>query len=355
MSEGTRRLAAIMFTDIVGYTALAQRDEKLAIELLDLHRSLIRPILAKHSGREVKTLGDAFLIEFDSALDATECAVEMQRTLHEHNEGATEKVLIRVGIHLGDVTHRDGDVYGDDVNIASRIAPLAQPGGISMTDQVYVQVRNKVEYPIISVGRIGLKNVDLPIEMYVVSLPWASYLPAEPQPTVAAPARASDSILSSIKDYLARLNSLKDESLPKLITKLAIKNEIVDVEILNDPGIPPALGKFSGEVDYGRAETFRVVTGVETVKVIIDSNNLNKLLALIPKRNVKRVIGNLAEIVVSHPEWMLDTPGVVAIMTDALFESGVNLREFLTCAPATIIVVEERDAWKAYEALRRFQ
>jgi len=344
-----------MFTDIVGYTALAQRDEKLAMTLLDLHRSLVRPIFPKHSGREVKTVGDAFLIEFDSALDATECAVEMQRSLHEHNQNASEKVQIRIGIHLGDVIHRDGDVYGDDVNIASRIAPLAQPGGICLTDQVYVQIRNKVEYPIISVGRIGLKNVDLPIEMYVVSLPWASHLSVELQPTDEAPSTASDTTLNSIKNYLARLNSSKDESLPKLITKLVIKNEIVDVMILNDPGIPPALGKFSGEVDYGRAETFRVVTGVETVKVIIDSNNLSKLLALIPKKNVKKVIGNLAEIVVSQPEWMLDTPGVVAIMTNALFESGVNLREFLTCAPATIIVVEEKDAWKAYQTLRRLQ
>jgi len=355
MSEGTRKLAAIMFTDIVGYTALTQRDEKLALKLLDLHRGLVRPIFARHSGREVKTVGDAFLTEFDSALDATECAVDMQKALHEHNERGAERVLIRVGIHLGDVIHRDGDVYGDDVNIASRIAPLAQPGGICITDQVYAQIRNKMEYPIISVGSIGLKNVDLPIEIYVVSLPWASYLSPDSQAPAEAPVKASDPIISSIKNYLARVNSSQTESLPKLINKLAIKNEIVDVEMLNDPGIPPALGKFSTEVDYGRAETFRVVTGVETVKVIIDSNNLNKLLALIPKKNVKRVIGNLAEIVVSQPTWMLDTPGVVAIMTNALFESGVNLREFLTCAPATIIVVEEKDAWKAYEALRRFQ
>jgi aspartokinase len=94
---------------------------------------------------------------------------------------------------------------------------------------------------------------------------------------------------------------------------------------------------------------------VESVKVIIDSSNLSKLLALIPKKNVKKIVGNLAEIVASEPEWILESPGVVATMANELFENGVNLREFLTCSPATIIVVDEKDAWKAYEALRRLQ
>src|SRR6266568_8800496 len=121
LSDGTRRLAAIVFTDIVGYTALTQSNEALAMKLLSKQRELLRPIFPKYSGREVKTIGDGFLVEFDSALEATECAVELQKTLHEYNESAKDKLPVRVGIHVGDVIHKDGDVYGDVVNVASRI------------------------------------------------------------------------------------------------------------------------------------------------------------------------------------------------------------------------------------------
>lgn len=91
-------------------------------------------------------MGDAFLVEFDSALEATECGVEMQKVLHEYNENAVDKVLVRVGIHVGDVIHHEGDVLGDAVNIASRIEPLAQGGEICISEQVYAQVRNKVPF-----------------------------------------------------------------------------------------------------------------------------------------------------------------------------------------------------------------
>ena len=119
------------------------------MKLLNKHRELVRPIFPKHSGREVKTIGDGFLVEFDSALEATECAVELQKTLHEYNETAKDPLLVRVGVHVGDVIHREGDVYGDAVNIASRIEPLASGGGICVSEQVYDQVRNKIPYKLI--------------------------------------------------------------------------------------------------------------------------------------------------------------------------------------------------------------
>jgi TolB-like protein/Tfp pilus assembly protein PilF len=161
-----------MFTDIVGYTYLTQRDEALAMKLLETHRELIRPILSKHAGREVKTIGDAFLVEFGSALEATECGVEIQKILHEYDQTASERIWVRVGIHLGDVIHKDGDVYGDAVNIASRIEPLASAGGICITGQVYDQVRNKIPYQMIKLRPRGLKNVAVPIDAYKLELPW---------------------------------------------------------------------------------------------------------------------------------------------------------------------------------------
>jgi adenylate cyclase len=169
-----RRLAAIMFTDLVGYTALTQRNEALAMQLLEEHRKLVRPLFPKHNGREIKTIGDAFLVEFVSALEATRCAFEIQQSLYELNSGRPQDrcVLLRVGIHLGDVIHDQNDVYGDAVNIASRIEPLAPPGGICVSQQIYYQIRNKFEFPLSTLGVKTLKNVGEPVEVYRVILPW---------------------------------------------------------------------------------------------------------------------------------------------------------------------------------------
>jgi TolB-like protein/cytochrome c-type biogenesis protein CcmH/NrfG len=169
--EGERRLAAIMFTDMVGFTTLAQRDEALAMQLLDEQRGIIRPLLAKHRGREVETTGDGFLVEFASSLEAVRCAVGIQSALKQLNEARPEgeRILIRIGIHLGDIIHRGTDVAGDAVNVASRIEPLAPPGGVCITAQVHASVLNKVEYEFVSLGSPELKNVATPIEVFLVS------------------------------------------------------------------------------------------------------------------------------------------------------------------------------------------
>jgi adenylate cyclase len=166
--EGERRLAAIMFTDMVGFTALAQRDEDLAMQLLEEQRRLIRALLSKYKGREVETIGDAFFVEFASSLDAVNCAVAIQTTLREWNaqRPVEDRVLIRIGIHLGDVLHRGKEVSGDAVNIASRIEALAPHGGVCVTSQVYASVFNKVEYEFETIGVPELKNVFTPIEVY---------------------------------------------------------------------------------------------------------------------------------------------------------------------------------------------
>src|SRR5215213_7390050 len=145
-SDSERRLAAIMFTDMVGFTALTQRDEALALQLLDEQRRVIRDLLTEYKGREVDTIGDGFLVEFASSLEAFQCAVAIQSVLKKWNEGhpAENRVLLRIGIHLGDVLHRGREVSGDAVNIASRIEPLAPPGGLCITAPVYASIFNKV-------------------------------------------------------------------------------------------------------------------------------------------------------------------------------------------------------------------
>jgi TolB-like protein/Tfp pilus assembly protein PilF len=169
-----RKLAAIMFTDMVGYSALAQRDDKVALELLEEHRRLLRELFPRFHGTEIKTIGDAFLVEFGSALEAAQCAIEIQRTLAKRNHDVTSdrRIQLKIGIHIGDVVHRGGDVYGDGVNIASRIEALAGAGGICVSMDVERQIRNALEARFEKFGSADLKNIKLPMELFRIVLPW---------------------------------------------------------------------------------------------------------------------------------------------------------------------------------------
>ena len=167
-----RRLAAIMFTDMVGFTSLAQKDEPKALELLEEHRVLVRREYPRFKGREIKTMGDAFLLEFASALDAASCALAIQRAVRKRNQGRRgEKIVLRIGIHVGDLISVGGDIFGDAVNIASRIEPMAEPGGICVTQQVYDQVWNKVPAKMAELAKARLKNVSAPVGVYRVAVP----------------------------------------------------------------------------------------------------------------------------------------------------------------------------------------
>jgi len=163
-----------MFTDLVGFTALSQRNESVALSVLSEQRELLRPVFIRHDGREVKTIGDAFLVEFPSALSAVKCAYEIQKITREFNNSLPEerRVHLRIGIHLGDVVESQGDISGDAVNVASRIESLADSGGVCLTRQVYDQVQNKLELPLISLGTRLLKNVSSSMEVYKMVMPW---------------------------------------------------------------------------------------------------------------------------------------------------------------------------------------
>ena len=163
-----------MFTDMVGYSAMAQRDDQLAQLLLEEHRGLLREIFPRFHGTEIKTIGDAFLVEFGSALEAAQCAIEIQRTLAKRNHDVTSdrRIEVKIGIHIGDVVHRGGDVYGDGVNIASRIEALAGAGGICVSMDVERQIRNALEARFEKFGSAELKNIKLPMELFRIVLPW---------------------------------------------------------------------------------------------------------------------------------------------------------------------------------------
>ncbi len=173
-SAAQRKLAAIMFTDMVGYSALSQRDDKLALELLEEHRELLREIFPCFNGSEIKTIGDAFLVEFNSALEAAQCAIEIQRALAKRNHDVTadRRIEVKIGIHIGDVMHRGGDVYGDGVNIASRIEPLAGAGGICVSMDVERQIRNSLEARFEKLAPTELKNISVAMDLFRIVLPW---------------------------------------------------------------------------------------------------------------------------------------------------------------------------------------
>ena len=174
LSQGQRRLAAIMFTDMVGYTALGQKNETLSLALVEEQRKVIRPILARHSGREVKTIGDAFLVEFPNAVEAIRCAYDIQRAVRDFNLSleSDKRIHLRIGVHVGEVVESQGDISGDTVNVASRIEPLSEDGGVCVTRTVYDFVKGKVDIPLTSLGPKSLKNVTEPMEIFKMVMPW---------------------------------------------------------------------------------------------------------------------------------------------------------------------------------------
>lgn len=169
-----RKYAAICFTDIVGFSKMAGANEALALELLDEHQEIVRACIQAFEGREVKTIGDAFMVEFAEPAPAVEWAVEVQRRLDERNATVPpERVLqIRMGIHAGDVVQRGSDLFGDGVNIAARVEPQAPAGGVAISGAVHDAVAGKVPLAFEVMEARALKNIEKQIALYRVILPW---------------------------------------------------------------------------------------------------------------------------------------------------------------------------------------
>jgi len=185
-----------MFTDTVGFTASTQANEGHTLELLREQAELLRPLIALHQGREIKSTGDGFLVEFDSALKAVQCAVNIQRRIYERNaEGGHTPIRVRIGVHLGDVVQNGSDILGDAVNLAARIEPLADPGGVCVSGAVYEQVRAKVTDRFEELEPKALKGVELPMEVYRVVPSWERKIVNEPDDATHPPDKTRVAVL----------------------------------------------------------------------------------------------------------------------------------------------------------------
>src|ERR1700757_4010409 len=170
--RGGRRLAAIVAADVAGYSRLMGLDEVGTARTLREHRKVTDALVAKHGGRLVKATGDGVLLEFPSVVDAVECAVAVQASMAERNQGVPEdrRMLLRIGINLGDILIEGEDILGDGVNVAVRLEGIAEPGGICISSSAYEQVRGKVAVDFTDLGERALKNISRPIRAYAVGL-----------------------------------------------------------------------------------------------------------------------------------------------------------------------------------------
>jgi len=165
-----RRLAAIMFCDVCGFSRIMGENETRALAVIGMATSCIESAVGMFGGRVIKKLGDGSLCEFPSAVNAVRCAIEVQRAVAEHDRTAEpgQQFQMRIGIHVGDVVVADGDILGDGVNVASRIQPLAEPGGICISRDVFDLVKSRVSIETVNLGPHDLKNISRQIDIYKV-------------------------------------------------------------------------------------------------------------------------------------------------------------------------------------------
>jgi adenylate cyclase len=191
--DETRKLAAILVSDVVGYSRLASADEDRTLaRLRGLRSDLMDPAIAAHRGRIVKRTGDGSIIEFRSAVDAVRCAIEVQSGLVERNAGLPpeRRVEFRVGVHVGDVVEEtDGDLMGDSVNIAARLESVAEPGGVCMSEDAYRHVKSRLDLAVRDLGPIQLKNIAEPIRVYALDVDTLARPPRVPPSSLVAPNR----------------------------------------------------------------------------------------------------------------------------------------------------------------------
>jgi adenylate cyclase len=181
-----RKLAAILTADVVGYSRLMGTDEAGTLAALKRHREAIfDPAVAAHKGRIVKLIGDGVIAEFGSVIDAVSCAVSVQRSSATPDQSASQPIIVlRIGINVGDIIIEGDDIYGEGVNIAARLEPLAEPGGICVSSIVNESVGNRIDVRFQDGGEISVKNIDRPIRVWKWHPARRSPPPPDPIPPV---------------------------------------------------------------------------------------------------------------------------------------------------------------------------
>jgi len=243
-----------MFADVVGYTALTQKDESFALQVVSRIKQMSSPVFERHGGKLVKTLGDGFLVEFSSAMDGVLCGIELQHMMSNQSaESPGGGAMLRIGIHVGDVIHESGDVLGDAVNIASRIEPLAGPGEICISADVMKQVKSRLSYAMVPMGPQKLKNVEEPVEAYKVLLPSMSQ--AEPSAPVVERNRRRLVVLP-MNSYSPDPNDeyFADGMTEEIITKLSGLNGlrvIARTSAMKYKGVRKSVSEIGTELDVG--------------------------------------------------------------------------------------------------------
>jgi len=290
-----------MITDMVGYTALTQSNETQAMKILDTHNRLLRPFFPRFNGREVKTMGDSFLIEFDSALDALRCAAEIQSYLHDYNFSSKEewKINLRIGIHLGDVIHQAGDVYGDAVNITSRLYPIADPGGICVSDQVYGQVRNKIPYNLVKLQAHDMKGIKFAVDAYKVVMPWEHA--AAPSPAQAEKNRIAVLPFANMSpdpndDYFS---DGMTEELISTISKIGGLQVIARTSVMRYKDSKRGVGQIAQELSVGSVLEGSVRKSGDQIRInaqLIDPKSSNPIWAQSYDRRLQDVFAVQSEI-----------------------------------------------------------
>ena len=164
MSDSKRKLAAIVFTDIVGFTSLAAKNQQRASDLLDIQRDLLKPLVESYSGRWVKEMGDGLILTFDTINNAVECCLKIQ----EKSKGI-DNLVLRIGIHLGEILEKENDIIGDDVNVTARIEPFSAPGGIAISNKINDAIIREDGFDTKYLGKPKLKGVGQEVKVYCIT------------------------------------------------------------------------------------------------------------------------------------------------------------------------------------------
>src|SRR5262249_51961864 len=249
-----RRLAAILAADVVGYSRMMQADEAGTLAALKSRRAdVLQPLVSKHHGRIVKLMGDGVLVEFGSAVAAVECAVELQQAMETANADlpGDQRIVLRIGINLGDVIIEGSDLYGDGVNIAARLEEMAEPGTIVMSKKVHDEIERKLTLTCDDLGEQPLKNIAAPIQVFRVGrsreqVPSSGRLPLPDKPSIAVLPFTNMSVEPEqeffadglTEDLIAELSKAPGLFVIARHSSFAFKNKSVDIrQVAQDLGV----------------------------------------------------------------------------------------------------------------------